>query len=135
MLALGLACALGLGLGSTSCEGHDRGRGAAAPKAARSKPYQRGTAAYYGGKFHGRKTASGERFDKNAMTAAHRKLPFGTIVRVTNLANGRSVEVRINDRGPFGRGIIDVSEAAAKKLGMIRRGVARVRLDVVKRPN
>ena len=85
-----------------------------------------GSAAYY----HGRRAASGERISATEFTAAHRTLPFGTRVRVTNLANGRSVIVRINDRGPFGRGrIIDVSRAAARELGMIGSGVARVRLE------
>ncbi len=95
-----------------------------------------GKASWYGGKFHGRKTASGERFNKNALTAAHRTLPFGTRVRVTNLSNQKSVVVRINDRGPFGRRerIIDVSEAAAGRLGMKRAGVARIRLQVLSRP-
>lgn len=75
------------------------------------------------------KTASGERMNPNAMTAAHRSLPFGTRVRVENLSNGRSVVVRINDRGPFVRGrIIDVSRAAASQLGFIRAGTARVRI-------
>jgi len=96
---------------------------------------QRGKATWYGGKFHGRKTASGERFDKRSMTAAHRTLPFGTIVRVTNLRNKRSVEVRINNRGPYGKGrIIDVSEAAARKLGMISAGVVPVTVEVVRLP-
>lgn len=92
-----------------------------------------GTASWYGGKFHGRKTASGERFNKNALTAAHRKLPFGTKVRVTHLGNRKSVVVRINDRGPFGNKgrIIDVSEATAKRLGMKQSGVARVKLEVL----
>ncbi|MBL4634238.1 MAG: septal ring lytic transglycosylase RlpA family protein [Kofleriaceae bacterium] len=92
-----------------------------------------GKASWYGGKFHGRKTASGERFNKNALTAAHRKLPFGTKVRVTHLGNGKSVIVRINDRGPFGnRGrILDLSEAAATRLGMKRAGVARIKLEVL----
>jgi rare lipoprotein A len=85
-----------------------------------------GNAAYY----HGRRAASGERISAAEFTAAHRTLPFGTQVRVTNLANGRSVIVRINDRGPFGRGrIIDVSRAAARELGMIGSGVAKVRLE------
>ena len=97
---------------------------------------QRGKATWYGGKFHGRKTASGERFDKRAMTAAHRKLRFGTKVRVTNLQNGKSVVVRITDRGPFGGGgrIIDVSEAAARKLEMIRAGVVPVTVEIVSAP-
>lgn len=89
-----------------------------------------GTASYYGKAHHGKRTASGERFNQNALTAAHRTLPFGTRVKVTNLANGRSVIVRINDRGPFGRGrIIDVSRKAAEQLNMLRTGTARVRLE------
>ncbi|MCY1302115.1 rare lipoprotein A [compost metagenome] len=89
-----------------------------------------GTASYYGKAHHGKRTASGERFNQNALTAAHRSLPFGTRVKVTNLGNGRSVVVRINDRGPFGRGrIIDVSKAAAERLNMLRTGTARVRLE------
>lgn len=95
-----------------------------------------GKASWYGGRFHGRKTASGERFDKKAMTAAHRKLPFGTRVRVTNLESGATVDVRINDRGPFGRKerIIDLSEAAAAALGMKRAGVVRVTLEILSVP-
>jgi rare lipoprotein A len=86
-----------------------------------------GTAAYYS---HGRRTASGEATSVTGFTAAHRTLPFGTQVRVTNLRNGRSVIVRINDRGPFGRGrIIDVSRAAARELDMIGSGVVKVRID------
>ncbi|WP_255573761.1 septal ring lytic transglycosylase RlpA family protein [Erythrobacter sp. SCSIO 43205] len=91
-----------------------------------------GVASFYGRRFHGRLTANGERFDMNAMTAAHKTLPFGTLVRVTNPRNGRSVVVRINDRGPFVKGrTIDVSRAAAKELGMIARGHARVELDII----
>ena len=93
---------------------------------------QVGLASWYGGKFHGRQTASGERYDMNAMTAAHRSLPFGTRVRVTDLATRRSVVVRINDRGPFIDGrIVDLSRRAAGRLGMIDRGTAKVRLTVV----
>jgi rare lipoprotein A len=93
---------------------------------------QRGEAAWYGGRFHGRLTASGERFDMHALTAAHRTLPFGTRVRVENLRNGRSVVVRITDRGPFTpRRIIDLSRGAAEQLDMIRSGVAPVRLQVL----
>lgn len=89
-----------------------------------------GNASFYGGKFHGRKTASGAIFNKHAMTAAHRNLPFGTRVRVTHVHNGRSVVVTINDRGPFIKSrIIDVSRAAAEQLGMVQQGVARVRLE------
>ena len=93
-----------------------------------------GFASYYGAGFHGRRTASGERFDQHALTAAHRTLSFGTKVRVTNARNGNSVVVTVNDRGPFVRGrVIDVSRAAAQRLGMLGAGVAPVRLDVVER--
>lgn len=79
---------------------------------------------------HGGPTASGERFNQNAMTAAHRRLPLGSRVRVTNLANGAAVTLRINDRGPFVRGrIIDVSRGAAGQLGFVARGLARVRVE------
>lgn len=95
---------------------------------------QVGVASYYAHEFHGRRTASGERFDMRAMTAAHATLPFGTRVRVTNLDNGKEVEVRINDRGPFRKErIIDLSLAAARKLGMVGPGTARVRLEVIGR--
>ncbi|MFQ5689177.1 MAG: septal ring lytic transglycosylase RlpA family protein [Gemmatimonadota bacterium] len=90
---------------------------------------ERGIASWYGPKFHGRRTASGEIYDMDAMTAAHRWLPFGTVLRVENRDNGRSAVVRINDRGPFVRGrIIDLSRAAARAVGMLGRGTARVRL-------
>lgn len=96
------------------------------------KGYQeRGLASWYGKKYHGRKTANGERFDMRSVSAAHRTLPFGTVVKVTNLENGRSLKVRINDRGPFVDGrIIDLSHKAAKKLGMVEAGVVRVKLVV-----
>jgi rare lipoprotein A len=91
-----------------------------------------GVASWYGPKFHGRKTASGEKYNQNAMTAAHKTLPFGTKVRVKNVKNDKSVIVRINDRGPFAKGrIIDVSRAAAKKLDMINSGTAKVNIKVV----
>lgn len=94
----------------------------------------RGLASWYGPGFQGRKTASGERFNQNEMTAAHRSLPFGTKVRVTNRNNGRSVVVRINDRGPFiGGRVIDVSAAAARSLGMVSSGVAPVTVEVLNR--
>jgi rare lipoprotein A len=81
---------------------------------------------------HGSKTASGERFNPNELTAAHRTLPFGTRVRVTNVATGKTVTVRVNDRGPFIDGrVIDVSHSAAESLGMVGQGVAKVKLDVV----
>ncbi len=93
-----------------------------------------GIASWYGGKFHGRLTANGERYDMNAMTAAHKTLPFGTIVEVINLANGKKVRLRINDRGPFVKGrIIDVSRRGAEKLGFRIDGITRVRLKVISR--
>lgn len=93
-----------------------------------------GLASYYSKEFHGRKTASGEPFDMNALTAAHRTLPFNTVVRVTNVRNGRSVTVRINDRGPFIAGrIIDLSYAAAKAIGLL--AVGQVRIDIISQPH
>lgn len=94
--------------------------------------YQAGVASWYGGNFHGRKTANGETYDMWAMTAAHPSLPFGTRVRVTNMRNGDSVEVRINDRAPFvGGRIIDFSAAAAGELGMTNTGVAPVKVTIL----
>jgi rare lipoprotein A len=94
---------------------------------------QTGRIAYYGRKFAGRRTASGERFDPEAMTMAHRTLPFGTRVRVTNLENGKSVIVRVNDRGPSTQGRIgDVSQAAAEQLEMVQAGVVDARLEVLR---
>ncbi|NWA23364.1 septal ring lytic transglycosylase RlpA family protein [Pseudomonas gingeri] len=89
-----------------------------------------GMASYYGAQHQGKRTASGEPFDPHAMTAAHRQLPFGTRVKVTNLANDKSVIVRINDRGPHTRGrLIDLSREAAAQLGMLQNGTARVRIQ------
>ena len=89
-----------------------------------------GLASYYGAELCGNRTASGERFDPNAMTAAHRTLSFGTRVAVTNLANGQEVVVRVNDRGPWSKSrIIDISYAAAKQIGMHRSGTAKVKLE------
>ncbi len=93
---------------------------------------QTGVASYYGAKHHGKRTASGEPFNQNALTAAHRQLPFGTRVKVTNLKNDRSCVVRINDRGPHTRGrLIDLSREAAQRLGMIGSGTARVRVQAL----
>jgi rare lipoprotein A len=93
---------------------------------------QEGVISWYGAAFHDRKTASGEPFDSGALTMAHPSLPFGTRVKVTNLRNGRSVVVRVNDRGPFvGTRIADLSQAAATEIGMMRRGVARARIEVL----
>lgn len=94
--------------------------------------YQSGKASWYGGRFHGRKTASSETYNMNSLTAAHRSLPFGTRVRVTNTRTGSSVVVRINDRGPFIAGrIIDLSRAAASQIGLTSSGVAAVKVDVL----
>jgi rare lipoprotein A len=91
-----------------------------------------GWASYYGPGFHGRRTASGEIFDMHELVAAHRTLPLGTVARVTNLANGRSVVVRISDRGPYIKGrILDVSTGAAKALAFVRDGITRVRIDIL----
>ena len=93
-----------------------------------------GMASFYDAKFQGRRTASGERFNNSALTAAHKSLPFGSLVKVTNVRNSKSVVVRINDRGPYVRGrVIDLSKAAAKKIGLSRTGTARVKLEVLKK--
>jgi rare lipoprotein A len=93
---------------------------------------EEGIASWYGEPFHGRKTANGETYDMEKMTAAHKTLPFNTVVRVTNLRNGRSADVRINDRGPFVKGrIIDLSRAAARSVDMVGDGTAPVRLSAV----
>lgn len=93
---------------------------------------QTGIASYYAGRFHGRKTSSGEIYDSKKLTAAHRTLKFGTMVKVTNLKNNLSVIVKVNDRGPFAHNrIIDVSQAAAQEIGMLKTGTAQVRIEVV----
>lgn len=103
----------------------------------KSKPHsaaftEKGKASYYADSLHGNITASGETFNQNALTAAHPKLAFGTQVKVTNTANGKSVVVRINDRGPFTRGrIIDLSKTAFKKIGSTRVGILNVRIDAM----
>ena len=95
----------------------------------------KGQASYYADKFHGKATASGEKYDKKKLTAAHRTLPFGTVVRVTNKKNNKSVDVRINDRGPFSSGrIIDLSRAAAEKIAMVNDGVANVEVKIISLP-
>ena len=93
---------------------------------------QTGKASWYGPGFHGKKTSSGERFDMNTLSAAHRTLPIPSYARVTNLSNGKSVIVRINDRGPFhGNRVMDVSKAAAKELGFIHTGTANVKVEQI----
>ncbi len=92
-----------------------------------------GEASYYGPKFHGRMTASGEAFNMYEFTAAHRTLPFGTILKVTNLVNGKSVTVKVNDRGPFKKNrVLDLSYSAAKKIGMLQSGTARIKAVIIK---
>ncbi len=111
--------------------------GAALKKGSLPGEFEEGLAVYYADSLHGKKTASGEPYDKESLTAAHRKLPLGTIVRVTNLRNRRSVEVRVNDRGPFSsrKRIIDLSRKAAQRLDMIRAGVIEVRIEIVSVPD
>ena len=97
---------------------------------------QTGTASWYGRQFHGRKSASGETFDMNAMTAAHRSLPLNCYIRVTNRNNGKSVVVKVNDRGPFhGNRVVDLSYGAAKQLGITSAGTAKVSIERVAGPN
>ena len=101
---------------SASCKNSDR-----------SQALDHGKASWYGPRFHGRTTANGERYDMHQLTAAHKSLPFGTLVKVCHLLSGRSVVVRINDRGPYIKGrVIDLSKAAAHKIGIRHRGVGRV---------
>ena len=92
-----------------------------------------GNASYYGGRFQGRRTANGERYDQLKYTAAHKSYPFGTLVRATNLENGKSVIVRINDRGPYVKGrIIDLSVRAAETIDLLDPGVTKVKLEILK---
>jgi len=105
----------------------------ASPASIERRHVETGQASWYGKAHQGRLTASGERFDMHALTAAHRTLPFGTIVRVKHVKSGKSVNVRINDRGPFRSGrIIDLSYEAARRLGIVARGTARVELTVIR---
>jgi rare lipoprotein A (peptidoglycan hydrolase) len=122
---IALAAGTALGLVSVQLTAHPSAR------------EQRGWASWYGPGFAGRPTASGERFSPQALTAAHRALPLGTRARVTNLETGQQVEVTINDRGPFAdpeRRVIDLSQAAAAQIGMVRRGVGPVRVTVIDTP-
>jgi rare lipoprotein A len=101
------------------------------------RPVQVGLASWYGPGFHGQETASGEIFDQREMVAAHRTLPLGSVIRVTNLENGRRVTLRVIDRGPYGRNfrkgtVVDVSRGAAGRLRMIRDGIVKVQIEVVK---
>lgn len=102
------------------------------PSTVKGKFLQSGVASYYGPGFHGRRTANGETFNMNALTAAHRTLPFGTKLKVTNLANGKSTVVRVNDRGPYVNGrVLDLSVAAARAIGSTSSGTARVKLEAM----
>ncbi len=122
VLAVGVSCIQRRGTGLADAGSRVRGKA------------EIGLASYYGEEWHGGPTASGEKFDMNALTAAHKTLPFGTKVKVTNIENGKSVQVRVNDRGPFVEGrIIDLSYAAAKKIGMIKTGVVKVKVEVIKK--
>ncbi len=104
----------------------------ALPRTHKKARVTEGRASFYADQFHGRKTASGETFNREKLTAAHPFLPFGTWVRVTNLRNGKDVIVRINDRGPFVKGrIIDLSRGAAKEIGLTQAGTARVKLEAL----
>jgi len=123
LIAAAVVAGIGLTLGCAS--------EASARRAARPGDVQEGMASYYGKGFVGKRTANGERFDPNQMTAAHKTMPFGTRVRVTR-TSGQSVVVRVNDRCGCTHGrIIDVTEGAARKLGMIRSGIAKVRLEIL----
>lgn len=124
-----------------SCAKKKRPPAAGAPRAKRSSPAvkpgwkEEGIASWYGDPYHGRRAANGEIYDMEQLTAAHRTLPFDTWVRVQNLTNGKEVNVRITDRGPFIDGrIIDLSRAAARQAGLLGPGVARVRIEVVRAP-
>ena len=102
--------------------------------AASSGKAQSGMASFYHDRFHGRRTASGSAYNKHALSAAHKTLPLGTQVRVTDARSGRSVVVRINDRGPYARGrVIDLSHAAASEIGLVGKGVAKVKLEILGR--
>ncbi len=128
-----LAALLLLSLMMQGC-GHRSGGFSRRDSAETGKVFE-GNASWYGEKFHGRTTANGERFDMHAFTAAHKSLPFNTHIRVTDLESGRSLVLRVNDRGPYARGrVLDVSKAAAKELGFLHRGVTRVRVEILDGP-
>jgi rare lipoprotein A len=128
----GLVLAVGMAISPAQATGGDTVSFASAIERGIVLVAQEGVVSWYGAAFHDKPTASGERFDSEAMTMAHPTLPFGTRVKVTNLRNGRTVVVRVNDRGPFvGKRIADLSRAAAAQLGMMKRGVARARIEVL----
>lgn len=119
-------------LSTVGCSANRRPQ--AFPDSSGLKPIEKGTASWYGPKFHGRRTANGERFNMNELTAAHPSLPFGTLLEVRNARNGKSVMVRVNDRGPFSKSrIIDLSFAAAREIGLVLSGTAPVQLFLAKK--
>ena len=129
------ACATSSVAGGNRSPGPRSGGPAADAAAPRTGGTEVGLASWYGADYHGRQTASGERFDMEAFTAAHRSLPFGAWIRVTHLTTGRAVTVRINDRGPWVAGrVVDLSRRAAQALGILGDGVARVQVEVVRQP-
>ncbi len=130
MIGALLSAALLLSCAPVPCASTQAASAPAAPAAPCARYREAGTASWYGREFHGRKTASGELFDMYASTAAHRTLPFGTMLRVINLDNFRSVRVKVNDRGPFARSrVIELSLGAARELGFVEAGTARVRIE------
>ena len=129
-----LRCLLIIGL-AASCTSRSATRPPTAPYPVPSLHIQYGLASWYGRERHGRRTANGEIFDRNQLVAAHRTAPFGTYALVTNLANGRTVQVRINDRGPAVTGrVVDLSYAAARQLDMVHVGVTRVKVEFLAAP-
>ena len=121
LMALALPLLLAMPAGAAETSGDDN-----------AKQIGNGMASYYGNELAGKRTASGEKFDPHGLTAAHRTLAFGSKVRVTNLANGKDVVVRINDRGPWGGGrVIDISLGAAKKIGLHKSGTAKVSMHLL----
>lgn len=117
---------------SGAATGREASGGSISPSSERVLLTLEGVASYYATEFHGKLTSSGEPYDMNGITAAHRTFPFGTLVRVTHLENNRQVVVRINDRGPFVEGrIIDLSLGAAKEIDLVQKGTTRVRLEVI----
>jgi rare lipoprotein A len=135
-----LRCIVSIGISALTlyaCSSSARYRAQSIPRQA-NKNYDegmvlKGKASYYGEKFHGRKTASGEIFNMYAMTAAHKSLPFGTKIKVTNTSNQKSVVVEINDRGPFvGNRILDLSYQAAREIGMLNSGIADVSIKIIR---
>jgi len=139
LLFAAFAAAFGAALGASSTHLFAQSAAPAAPAANAPAHHaaagEKGRIAWYGNKFAGRRTASGEAYDPGAMTMAHKTLPFGTVVEVTNLANGRKVKLRVNDRGPTQADRVgDVSRAAAQALGMVRAGVVEASIVVVAEP-